>query len=99
VGYISLNSQASDLVLFTAGLVYLPEIKYRRILIAAFGPGGWALMPRGEPLQFQVVSDMCYCTISMASLSICISEATAPSKQQIPNRTASIRIKIVESNL
>ncbi|XP_065827574.1 mitochondrial genome maintenance protein mgm101 homolog isoform X2 [Oscarella lobularis] len=36
------------------GLIYLPEIKYRRILNAAFGPGGWALMPRGEVLQFQV---------------------------------------------
>ena len=38
----------------TPGLVYLPEIKYRRILNRAFGPGGWALMPRGETLHFQV---------------------------------------------
>ncbi|CAI8009253.1 Mitochondrial genome maintenance protein mgm101 homolog [Geodia barretti] len=30
------------------GLIYLPEIKYRRILNQAFGPGGWALMPRGN---------------------------------------------------
>jgi len=30
------------------GIVYLPEIKYRRILNRAFGPGGWALVPRGE---------------------------------------------------
>ncbi|KAJ3024744.1 UNVERIFIED_CONTAM: hypothetical protein HDU68_007821 [Siphonaria sp. JEL0065] len=29
------------------GLLYLPEIKYRRILNKAFGPGGWALVPRG----------------------------------------------------
>jgi hypothetical protein len=29
------------------GTVYLPEIMYRRILNSAFGPGGWALMPRG----------------------------------------------------
>ncbi|KAJ3199896.1 hypothetical protein HDU83_007536 [Entophlyctis luteolus] len=29
------------------GLIYLPEIKYRRILNRAFGPGGWALVPRG----------------------------------------------------
>lgn len=28
------------------GLVYLPEIRYRRILNRAFGPGAWALMPR-----------------------------------------------------
>ena len=30
------------------GIVYLPEIKYRRILNQAFGPGGWGLAPRGE---------------------------------------------------
>ena len=30
------------------GIVYLPEIKYRRILNAAFSPGGWGLAPRGE---------------------------------------------------
>ncbi|CAG8502039.1 4954_t:CDS:10, partial [Acaulospora morrowiae] len=30
------------------GLLYLPEIKYRRILNKAFGPGGWGLAPRGN---------------------------------------------------
>ena len=30
------------------GLLYLPEIKYRRILNRAFGPGGWGLAPRSE---------------------------------------------------
>ncbi|OLL21644.1 Mitochondrial genome maintenance protein mgm101 [Neolecta irregularis DAH-3] len=30
------------------GVVYLPEIKYRRILNKAFSPGGWGLAPRGE---------------------------------------------------
>ncbi|KAF8335577.1 mitochondrial genome maintenance MGM101-domain-containing protein [Amanita rubescens] len=30
------------------GLLYLPEIKYRRILNRAFGPGGWGLVPRSE---------------------------------------------------
>ncbi|KAI8052145.1 mitochondrial genome maintenance MGM101-domain-containing protein [Syncephalis plumigaleata] len=30
------------------GMLYLPEIKYRRILNRAFGPGGWGLAPRGE---------------------------------------------------
>lgn len=32
------------------GVVYLPEIKYRRILNRAFGPGGWGLAPRGETI-------------------------------------------------
>lgn len=39
---------------FCTGLIYIPEIKYRRILNKTFGPGGWALVPRGESLQFQV---------------------------------------------
>jgi len=30
------------------GLLYLPEIKYRRVLNQAFGPGGWGLAPRSE---------------------------------------------------
>ncbi|KAJ3155525.1 hypothetical protein HDU89_006489 [Geranomyces variabilis] len=29
------------------GMIYLPEIKYRRVLNRAFGPGGWGLIPRG----------------------------------------------------
>jgi hypothetical protein len=32
----------------TDGIIYLPEIKYRRILLKAFGPGGWAMMPRSK---------------------------------------------------
>ncbi|KAL7622047.1 hypothetical protein AAE478_007548 [Parahypoxylon ruwenzoriense] len=34
------------------GIIYLPEIKYRRILNASFGPGGWGLAPRG-PLHVE----------------------------------------------
>ncbi|KAI1411450.1 Mgm101p-domain-containing protein [Hypoxylon sp. FL1857] len=30
------------------GIIYLPEIKYRRILNTAFGPGAWGLAPRGQ---------------------------------------------------
>ena len=29
------------------GMLYLPEIKYRRVLNRSFGPGGWGLAPRG----------------------------------------------------
>lgn len=29
------------------GAIYLPEVKYRKILATAFGAGGWALLPRG----------------------------------------------------
>ena len=30
------------------GLLYLPEIKYRRILNRAFGPGGWGMAHRSD---------------------------------------------------
>ncbi|TFY79427.1 hypothetical protein EWM64_g4586 [Hericium alpestre] len=30
------------------GMIYLPEIKYRRVLNRAFGPGGWGLAPRSQ---------------------------------------------------
>ncbi|KAJ6002556.1 Mitochondrial genome maintenance MGM101 [Penicillium sp. IBT 35674x] len=32
------------------GIVYLPEIKYRRVLNQAFGPGAWGLVPRSESI-------------------------------------------------
>ncbi|KAL7418462.1 hypothetical protein Q5752_006920 [Cryptotrichosporon argae] len=37
-----------DIEIKPDGLLYLPEIKYRRTLNAAFGPGGWGMAPRGE---------------------------------------------------
>ncbi|KIH93574.1 hypothetical protein SPBR_04363 [Sporothrix brasiliensis 5110] len=37
-----------DIEIKPDGIIYLPEIKYRRILNLAFGPGGWGLAPRGE---------------------------------------------------
>lgn len=37
------------------GILYLPEIKYRRILNDAFGPGCWALVPRGTPKKNQSI--------------------------------------------
>ena len=39
---------ALDIEIKPDGIIYLPEIKYRRILNRAFGPGGWGLAPRGE---------------------------------------------------
>ena len=39
-----------DIEIKPDGIIYLPEIKYRRILNAAFGPGGWGLAPRGETI-------------------------------------------------
>lgn len=42
------HTKRSILKYHTDGLIYLPEIKYRRILNKAFGPGGWGLAPRSE---------------------------------------------------
>ena len=39
-----------DIEVKSDGILYLPEIKYRRILNQAFGPGGWGLAPRGETI-------------------------------------------------
>ena len=39
-----------DIEIKPDGLLYLPEIKYRRILNRSFGPGGWGLAPRTETL-------------------------------------------------
>lgn len=40
----------NDIEIKPDGIIYLPEIKYRRILNRAFGPGGWGLAPRGETI-------------------------------------------------
>jgi hypothetical protein len=37
-----------DIEIKPDGIIYLPEIKYRRVLNLAFGPGGWGLAPRGD---------------------------------------------------
>ncbi|KAI9028485.1 mitochondrial genome maintenance MGM101-domain-containing protein [Hyaloraphidium curvatum] len=37
-----------DVEMLPDGTPYLPEIKFRRILLKAFGPGGWGLVPRGK---------------------------------------------------
>jgi hypothetical protein len=41
---------ANDIEITPDGLLYLPEIKYRRILNRAFGAGAWGLAPRSETL-------------------------------------------------
>ncbi|CCH42558.1 Mitochondrial genome maintenance protein [Wickerhamomyces ciferrii] len=39
-----------DIEIKPDGIIYLPEIKYRRILNKAFGAGGWGLVPRSETI-------------------------------------------------
>ncbi len=40
---------SADVEIRPDGLIYLPEIKYRKRLNQAFGPGAWALMPTERP--------------------------------------------------
>ncbi|KAK2759389.1 hypothetical protein FQN54_002867 [Arachnomyces sp. PD_36] len=40
----------ADVEIKPDGIVYLPEIKYRRVLNKAFGPGAWGLVPRGQSI-------------------------------------------------
>lgn len=44
------ETPAEEVEIKPDGIVYLPEIKYRRILNKAFGPGGWGLVPRSESI-------------------------------------------------
>ena len=39
-----------DIEIKPDGMIYLPEIKYRRILNKAFGAGGWGMVPRSETI-------------------------------------------------
>lgn len=41
---------SNDIEIKPDGLLYLPEIKYRRILNKAFGAGGWGLVPRSDTI-------------------------------------------------
>ncbi|ODQ68044.1 Mgm101p-domain-containing protein [Nadsonia fulvescens var. elongata DSM 6958] len=43
---LSSSIDSNDIEITPDGLLFLPEIKYRRVLNKAFGPGGWALAPR-----------------------------------------------------
>lgn len=39
---------SNDIEIRPDGMLYLPEIKYRRVLNTTFGPGAWAIQGRGE---------------------------------------------------
>jgi hypothetical protein len=45
----------SDIEVKPDGVIYLPEIKYRRRLNEAFGPMGWGMIPKGEPVVGETI--------------------------------------------
>ena len=61
------------------GTVYLPEIKYRRRLNRAFGPGAWAMKPIGTATV--TADDVLYRTYQMFCMGRFVAEATG--EQQV----------------
>jgi hypothetical protein len=67
------------------GILYLPEIKYRRILNKAFGPGGWGLAPRSETIVTDKAVTREYALLAHGRLvSIARGEQDYFSKDNIP---------------
>ncbi|PFH61635.1 hypothetical protein XA68_16810 [Ophiocordyceps unilateralis] len=54
----------SDIEVKPDGIIYLPEIKFRRRLNEAFGPMGWGLIPKGDPVVGQAVVTREYALIA-----------------------------------
>jgi hypothetical protein len=81
IASILLRPVASDDVeIKPDGALYLPEIKYRRVLNAAFGPGGWAMRPIGLK---GVVDDRRYLSRSYQLLALGRFVAEAVGEQQV----------------
>ena len=75
----------NDVEIKPDGIIYLPEIKYRRILNKAFGPGGWGLAPRGETIVTEKAVTREYALLALGRLvSIARGEQDYFSKDGIP---------------
>lgn len=75
----------NDVEIKPDGIIYLPEIKYRRILNKAFGPGGWGLAPRGETIVTDKAVTREYALLALGRLvSIARGEQDYFSKDGIP---------------
>ncbi|KIK53274.1 hypothetical protein GYMLUDRAFT_49450 [Collybiopsis luxurians FD-317 M1] len=57
-----------DIEIKPDGMIYLPEIKYRRILNKAFGPGGWGLAPRSKVNVSNMVASREYALVCQGRL-------------------------------
>lgn len=82
----------NDIEITPDGLLYLPEIKYRRVLNKAFGVGAWGLAPRSETLiQKQGVAGLLTREYGMVVLgrlvSIARGEQTFFNEKGIPTAT------------
>jgi hypothetical protein len=78
----------SDIEIKPDGLIYLPEIKYRRILNRAFGAGGWGLVPRSETIVTDTLLTREYALVCLGRLvSIARGEQDYFSQDGIPTAT------------
>lgn len=60
--------QPQDIEMKPDGMIYLPEIKYRRILSRAFGAGGWGLVPRSETIVTDALVTREYALVCLGRL-------------------------------
>ena len=67
-----------DIEIKTDGIIYLPEIKYRRILNQAFGPGGWGLAPRGETIVTSKAVTREYALVALGRFASHLNHYVAP---------------------
>ncbi|KAJ3341958.1 hypothetical protein HDU93_003779 [Gonapodya sp. JEL0774] len=74
------------------GVPYLPEIKFRRVLNRAFGPGAWGLVPRGKHTLIDKTLTREYALFCMGRF---VSQARgmmeAYDKSQLPNATEGVK--------
>lgn len=98
IGTTLLNQKQIDILLLPLdpedieikpdGLLYLPEIKYRRILNRALGPGAWGLIPRSETIVTPKLITREYALVVMGKLiSVARGEQDYFSEQGIPTAT------------
>ncbi|KAF4122781.1 Mitochondrial genome maintenance MGM101 [Geosmithia morbida] len=75
-----------DIEVKPEGIIYLPEIKYRRRLNEAFGPMGWGLIPRGEPkVETNIVTREYALIVDGRFVSQALGENSYFSPEQLPS--------------
>jgi hypothetical protein len=77
------------------GAIYLPEVKYRKILTTAFGAGGWALLPRGPHTLNGITLSREYALFCRGRF---ISQARGSSSVQGPASSPAASTEAVRSN-
>lgn len=57
IAVLQMELAPEDIEVKPDGVLYMPECRYRKVLLKAFGPGGWCLIPRSaHSFQNKVLS-------------------------------------------